>query len=115
MIMLLCIVANMLQYDIKMNQLHSTLYKTLKSHTTTTFNLQLCSENAKICAYNGIKHTIEYILNGIKTMHLKEYLVTTKYKYFKLRSFQDTITIIVHMHQKDNKIIFAISNKRYES
>jgi len=100
-----------MQSDVRLNHLHTTLYKILKTYTTTTFNLQLYSENAKICAYNGIKYTIESILKNFQNMHLSEYLVTTKYTFFKIKTCNNTITIIVNMHETENKIIFAISNK----
>lgn len=101
----------MLQNEVRINQLFGTLHKTLKAQAATTINLQLCSENAKICAYNGIKHTIESVLKNIQNMHLREYMVTTKYTYFKVKTAHSSMYIFVYMHQKDNKIIFTISNK----
>lgn len=101
-----------MQY-IRINDTYNTLTKTIKHITNTTINIQCCSGNAAICAYNGMKYTIEMIIKQFPHIKLEECIESETYKYFRLKRTIGTTTIIVRKPQQNHKVVLVVNNNMF--
>lgn len=97
--------ANLIYYE-----LHKALKNSIISHT---IYLDLCSENAMICAYNGIEHTIRSIVTDIAKVYdtkIEEYNNHDNHKTFCITRnnniYNTNINLRVEKIDDKNQIMF---------
>lgn len=103
--------------EVRMNTLYSELFKSLKNHFLPyTIVLNLPSEKATECAYNGMDYTISDVvkqLNQAKcniTINESNHIPDFKmYQFVRDNSvIRYNITMRVYKINKNNKILFEV-------